>query len=193
MTLQVVTAAAVSSVSLLEAKNHLRVDISDDDSYIVNLVQLATGTVELQARRAFVNRTYDYFLDAWPSSVISLLNPPLVSVTGVYYTDQDGSEVEFDSANYHVDTYREPGRVVLKSTASWPSTQLADINGVRVRFVAGYGATSAVVPEYYRQAILLLVGHYYENREAVTVAQGLTVGELPLGVRNLILVDRGGW
>jgi uncharacterized phiE125 gp8 family phage protein len=53
-----------------------------------------------------------------------------------------------------------------------------------VRFTAGYGDTASDVPQTIRQAILLAVGHWYENREA-TVAVG-NVRELPLGIEALL-------
>ena len=39
-----------------------------------------------------------------------------------------------------------------------------------------------------KQAILLLVGHWYENREQVTV--GEIAREIPLGVEALLWLDR---
>ncbi len=66
--------------------------------------------------------------------------------------------------------------------ASWPGTTLRKINGVAVRFVAGYGAAGSSVPQMLRQVILFLVGHFYENREATS--QGIY--KLPFGVDDLL-------
>lgn len=194
MSLVVATDPAVEPVTLSETKLHLRVDIDDDNTLISGLIQAARRYCEQYARRTFISTTYDLYLDNWPAGGKFVLpQPPLSSVTGVYYTDDNGDETEYASANYIVDTNRQPGRIVLKTTATLPSTTLQEINGVRVRFVAGYGATAASVPREYRQAILLLVGHWYENREAVLAAQGFSVIELPLAVRSLLSINRGGF
>ena len=73
------------------------------------------------------------------------------------------------SADYIVDTVAEPGRVYLKWDKSWPSVSLQVVNPIVVRFVAGYGVAGSNVPETIKQAILLLIGHLYENREDVVL------------------------
>lgn len=49
------------------------------------------------------------------------------------------------------------------------------------------------VPQIYKQAIELLAGHYYENREQVIAMPGVTIAELPLGVQSLLMIDRGAF
>jgi uncharacterized phiE125 gp8 family phage protein len=194
MSLVIATEPAVLPVTLTEAKTHLRVDHGDEDTLIIGYLTAARERCELEARRTFINTTFDLFLDYWPSrGVFRLPRPPLVSVTGIYYTDTDAVEATYDALNYLVDNKNQPGKVVLKSSATWPSVTLQEINGVRVRFVAGYGATPSSVPERYRQAILLLAGHYYENRESVLVAQGFSAVTLPDSVSRLLQIDRGGF
>lgn len=193
MKLVVATAPAIEPVTIAEAKAQCRIDIADDDILLSGYITAARQYCELASRRAFVAATYDLYLNDWPvGDVIRLPRPPLLSVTGVYYTDEDGTEATFAASNYIVDTADEPGQVALKSGASWPAVTLQAVNGVRVRYVAGYGTSATAVPQQYQQAILLLVGHWYENREAVLAAQGFSVTELPLGVRSLLSIDRGG-
>ena len=57
-----------------------------------------------------------------------------------------------------------------------------DANPVLVTYVAGYGAAASAVPQRAKQAILLLVGHWYRQREAV----GRAEGEVALAYRRLI-------
>ena len=189
----VVTAAAKLPVTLDEAKQQCRVDFDDDNAIIVDYLNAATNRCQLAARRTFITTTYDGYFDAWPNREIEFPLPPLQSVTGVYYTDEDGNETEYSSDNYIVDTTSTPGRLRFKSTATAPSVTLQEINAVRIRFVAGYGDDGGDVPRIYHQAIKMLTGHYYENREALLVAQGLSLSELPLSVKDLLGIDRGGW
>lgn len=184
MTIQ--TEPAAEPVSTDDAKLHLRVDIDDDDDLIDALVKAAREHVEIITRRALITQTWDYYLDEFPTgSVIEIPRPPLQSVTHVKYTDKDGTESTFSSASYHVDTDGEPGRIVLKYGESWPGDTLQTSNPIVVRFVAGYGESGASVPEAIIQAIKLLVGHYYENREAVYGGRGQAM-MLPSGVDALL-------
>lgn len=187
----IVTAPVNEPVTVLDAKAQSRVDITDDDDLIYAQIVAARELCELQARRAFVTQTLAVTLDAWPANgIIELPRPPLQSVTSIKYTDEDGNQSTFASSNYIVDTANN--RVVLKSSATWPSDVLQRVAAILVTFVAGYG-TAADVPTIYKQAILLTIGHWYENREAVVVERGVNIQELPIGVNRLLGIDRGGW
>jgi len=190
MKLILITGPASAPVSVSEAKSHLRVDISTDDTLIGTYITAATQYVELHLRRALITQTHELVLDGWPGKGrISLPLAPLISVTSVTVTDNAGSAAVFSISNYIVDTAGEPGAVVLKSTASWPATVLQEVNGIKVRFVAGYGAAAAV-PDAIKQAILLAVGSMYEHREDVQVSPGIVSVSLPLGVFNLLMPYR---
>lgn len=184
MTLKLYTGASVNAVSLEEAKLHVRQDQTADDDLILGLIELAGNYVEETCNLALVNQTLDLYLDAFPGGdEIILPKFPLVSVTGIYYTAEGASEATFNSSNYVVDAYRQPGRVVLDDSASWPGNELIVANGVRVRFVAGFGAGASNVPRMIRQAMLLMIGHWYENREA-TKEKGVL--PIPMGVDSLL-------
>lgn len=190
LTLKRTSDPASEPVSLGEAKNHLRVDISDDDDLITALITAAREYVEEASRRALITQTWRLSLPQFPAAVeIELPRPPLQSVTSVTYTDSDGSSSTFASSKYSVDTDSEPGRVRLVYGEDWPSDTLAETNPVQITYVAGYGDGSSDVPQRWRQAILLTVGHWYENREAVATGGGIPK-ELPLAVERLINMDR---
>lgn len=105
----------------------------------------------------------------------------------ITYYDTANTVATFAAASYFVDTKSEPGRVVLAYGQSWPGTTLRPANGICVTFIAGYGAASAV-PENIKQAMLLLIGHFYENREAIVIGQ--TAMPLPMAVESLLWKDR---
>lgn len=185
MGLVLVTDPAEEPVSLAEAKSHLRVEVSDDDSYITSLIQVAREMAENILRRALITQTWKLVLDEFPSGdEIELPLPPLQSVSSVKYTPNGSSQQTFDAGNYIVDTASEPGRIVLKSDKSWPGDTLEAAAGVEVTFVCGYGDAGADVPLSIRQAMLLLIGHFYESREAVII--GTITRELPLGAKRLL-------
>lgn len=181
---RVTGAPAVEPVTLDEAKQHLRVDASDEDALIAALISAARIRLEEHCERAFITQTWRLSLSGWPvSGEIVLPRPALLTVTGITYVDSANVTTTYDAANYAVVTDAEPGIVMLKSGCSWPSAELMVGLPVRVAYTCGYGSIAANVPGPIRAAMLLLVGHLYENRESVT-AQNLQV--LPQGVEWLV-------
>ena len=180
MSLKIVTPPTAEPVTLLEAKDHLRVDGPDDDALISVLITAARKWAEEYTGRQFVTATWDWFIDGFCLS-FSVPIPPLQSVTSIKYLDTAGAEQTLDAETYRVDAVSEPGRIALDYGKSWPSTYSV-INAVTVRFVAGYGAAAAV-PEPIRQAMLILIGELYEQRQESVPASFAAV---PFGVRALL-------
>ena len=179
-------------VSVFEAREHLRADSGDDDAMISSFLTAAREHIEEASRRAFITQTWKLYLDRWPAvDYITLPRPPLQSVTSIKYTDKDNVQVTWSSSNYLVDTASEPGRIVLAYGASWPTTvTLRPMNPIEITYVAGYGGGDDV-PQRWKQAVLLLAGHWFENREATVVGQ--TVRSIPFAVESLINLDRGSF
>jgi uncharacterized phiE125 gp8 family phage protein len=169
MLLKLVTPAAADPVTLLEAKQHLRVLHDAEDSLITNYLKAASIHTETTMGRALINQTWDFWLPSFPrkSEMIELPKPPLQSVTWVKYRDLDGVEQTVPDTDYLVVAPGIIGTVELAPGAVWPSTQKRS-QAVNIRFIAGYGATPTDVPEDLRAAILLLTEHLYRNRAAST-------------------------
>jgi uncharacterized phiE125 gp8 family phage protein len=183
------TAPGSEPLTTAEAKAHLRVDLSDDDTLIDGLIAAARAWAERFTRRAFVTQTWTLYADAFPGSnaaPIRLPKPPIQSVDSIIYVDSDGASQTWNAANYTLDSKSEPGRVLPAYNQVWPVTRSVP-NAVAVQYIAGYGGASAV-PQAIKQAILLLVGHWYAHRESVAHAQ--TVIEVPQGVEALLWAYR---
>lgn len=178
-------AATVPVVTTAEAKQHMRVDLPDDDDLIDNLVQAATNTVENLTGRSLLEQTWKWLLDVFPGKNELLIpRARVISVASLKSTDQADVQTLFAAANYIVDIDSEPGRLVKRIGVSWPANGgLREANAVEMIFKAGYGNTSATVPRDLRQAVLMLAGHFYENRET-TISMDLK--EIPFGVRALV-------
>jgi uncharacterized phiE125 gp8 family phage protein len=176
------TAPAVEPLALAEAKAFLRVEHGDDDALIAALIAAARQHVEAATRRALINQTWRLVRDAWPDDGrIAALPAPLRQVTAARVYDAAGAAHTISPSVFVVDTAAAPGVLAFfPGTLAAPGRARA---GIEIDIETGYGAAAANVPEPLRQAIRLLVSHWYENR-AVVVA-GNTMTELPAGVAAL--------
>lgn len=183
-----VTPPATEPIDLTTAKQHLRQDVADDDTLIGYYIMTARTFVEETLKRSLITQTWDYTIDSFPWSrdePIEIPRPPLQSVTSITYTDSGGAPTVWGSSNYQVDAVNEWGRIMPVLSGAWPNATLRAMNGVVIRFVAGYGVASAI-PWNYRAAMLLLIGHYYENREPIMAQRGVTPIEIPFTVMSLL-------
>lgn len=177
-----------------EAKAHLLVTHSDDDTLIARQIVAARRWVEQQTQRQLVTASWRLSLDDFPrcgDRIMEVPRPPLVSVTSITYYDEDGNSQTLASSKYVVDSDSEPARIAEAPDQTWPSTQ-SRLNAVQVTYSAGFGDESAV-PENLKAAMLLLIGHWYENREAVALGTISTV--VDIAVHSLLdahIVARAG-
>lgn len=174
--LRLITAPVDAPVSLDEMKEHLRVETDAEDDLITAYRDAAVA--HLDGWRgilgmALMAQVWELTLDEFPGDEIRLPLGPVINIVSVKYDDEDGDETTIDAAEYDLDANDNPAW--LLPVDSWPTT-LDGINAVRVRFTAGH-ATAAEVPEPIKQAIRLIVGNWYQNREEVVV--GSTVAKLP--------------
>ena len=174
------TAPADYPLELEEVKTHLRVDGTDEDDYIQSLIIAATQHCEDFQNRAYVTQTWEQWLDSWPE--FFSLKAPLVSVTSIDYYNTSDVKSTLAATEYYVDTKSEPGEVHLNYGKSWPSTTLRSKNGICVTFVAGYGY-SENIPQTIKQALLLIIGHWFENRQA-------NAEDIPQAAKSLLWMNR---
>ncbi len=168
-----------------------RTAVCEEDDLITALIVAAREYAEGFQNRAYITQTWELWLDDWPSDCISIPRPPLQSTDfKIEYYDTDNTKHTWSSDDYSVDINHEPGRVFRNSGKSWPSESLRPRNAICVTYTAGYGDAATDVPQKIRQALLLLIAHYYENREAVVIGQGFTPTTVPMAVESLLWQDR---
>jgi len=157
------------------------------DPQLNALIKASRQMVETFTRRALVTQTWDLLLDCFPTELIRPPKPPLQSVSSINYVDANGvTPTLWAAAKYIVDApegeQAERGRITLAYGEVFPVTR--DIaNAVTIEFIAGYGAAGNV-PQGIKQAMLLMIGHWYANREAVNV--GNIVNEIPMSATALL-------
>lgn len=195
--LVITSSPASEPVTVTEVKSNSRIDTSEDDTLIGTLIQAAREYVEKYCNTTLINTTYVLRMADFPYSRnvddgIKLPRSPVNSITSIVYNDLNGDSQTWSSSLYTADIYSKPAVIVPAYGESYPSCR-GHVNDVAITYVAGYGATASSVPQEIKQAMLLLIGHWYENREAVVV--GTTQASLSFSVEALLSKYRilDGW
>jgi uncharacterized phiE125 gp8 family phage protein len=164
MPLILTSGPAAEPIALDEAKAHLRVDGAAEDTLIASLIVTSRLHVEAAVGLALITQSWSWFLDAWPlGPALDLPLRPVQSIAAVRTYDEAGTPAPLDPATWFLDGAGAPPRLVRQGALAWPKpARIA--NGIEVAFTAGYGDAAADVPPPIRQAILVLVAHWYEHR-----------------------------
>lgn len=171
MNLTVITRPVLEPVTLAEARAHLRVTNTDEDTLITSLITAARQWAEEYTRRAFVTQTLEYRIPKFADRIY-LPRPSLQYVVSVKYLDGDEA-LQTLASTYWVEHTSDVsvGYIQRAPTQTWPSVADRD-DAVRIQYVAGYAdpgsPTAGIggVPEAIRRAILLLLGDAFRNRDA---------------------------
>lgn len=185
MGLTLVTPPTVEPVSLEEARSHLRVIDTAEDTLIESYIRAATRHVEKTLGMSLMTRTYRLTLDDF-SDAIELPRGPVQSVTSVQYVDEAGDTQTLATSYYSTDLVSSRQWVVRNQDYTYP-TLIDGVNAVSITYVAGYDTLPAELEDL-KHAILLLIGHWFNVREAASVGNAVT--EVPFAVDALIQPHR---
>jgi uncharacterized phiE125 gp8 family phage protein len=165
MTLRLITAPTAACITLAEAKLHLRVDGTDEDTLITALIDAATQDAEHLMQRAVMPQTWALEVPAFPAGEpISLPRPVVSAITHIkYLAAADGVLTTLDPSAYRLIASDYIATVVPAYGAAWPSVR-AEPDGLRVTFVAGW-PDAAAVPAVVKAWIKLRLGALYAVRE----------------------------
>lgn len=156
------------------------------DPLMGSFIAAARAHAEQELGRYLVTQTLDAYFDEFPHCGFTL--PPLQSITAITYTDTDGATQTLAADQYFVDAVSKPARIEPAYGVYWPSTRQQK-NAVKVRFVAGYGAASAV-PQCIKNWMLLRVSTLWENRSQLVVGSYGPVQLPPSFVDSLLDPER---
>lgn len=171
MRVVVSTAPTGTPVSLTEAKRQLRVDHTDDDTLITDLINVAAvrvGAPHGLARRSLCSQGLTLSMACWPrvqawpsherGRTIRLPGGPVTAVASVTYSDTNNDAQTVDSGDYWL------ASDYLTFADDFDAEPLyARPDAVRIVYTAGY-ATAADIPATLRQAVLLVVSYLYAHR-----------------------------
>ena len=184
MSLVLDTAPAVI-VTKAEAKKHLRIFHDDEDEYIESLVSAATYHIDGPdgvIGRCLGEQVWVWTIDGIPSCPLHIPMPPTISVDAIVYDNVSNVETPYTGFRVlHLDA--TTGAYILPAIDGVHPTTNGEPGCVRIEFTAGFDPLPASI----KHAVLLLVSHWYEHREAA-VDTGAKFGllELPFGVRALL-------
>jgi hypothetical protein len=196
MGLQLLTAPVSEPISLATARDCLRLDATDQDNYITNvLIPGARAEAEAFTGRALVTQKWRLLLDRFPSwpitapmdtyrfsvrpawnvprgDVLEIHIPknPVISIDAFKYKQNPNGDL-VDLTDYQWDASSEPARVMAPYGAYWPVAQWS-VDAVQIDFTAGYGqpfaspVTGVPIPADIIDFMLAHIGFKYENREA---------------------------
>lgn len=151
--LDIVTAPASEPLTLAEVKLALRVDGSDDDSHITNLIKAARVMAEEYLKRSLITQTWQLQYDQFAPSVVALPRGPVQSVSSVKIIARDFTETTVASSTYYLNAGKE--HLVFDAA---PLGQI-----IKLEYVVGYG-DSTDIPEPIRQGMISHIISMYENR-----------------------------
>jgi uncharacterized phiE125 gp8 family phage protein len=182
-----------------EVHDHLRLpDDYVDYQLIENYIRAARQYFEEHDDRRLIVQTWKLSLDSFPRLVEIPLRP-VQYVSSVKYIDSDGDQQTLDAAAYQVDYNSFLTRIGPAYGLLWPSIR-CQMAAVEVEFIVGYAGfenydeytefqgDQTGIPQHLKHALLLHIGHIYENREDSIV--GVSIGQIPRGYDALVGANR---
>lgn len=177
-----------------QAAAHVRVDSTDDQSYISDLIPVAreyvdgvTGRASIQAAWKCTAASWDDLLDG-AVDTIKLYRTPLVAVQSVKYYALDATTLTtMPTTDYRVVTGYEPGLIQFKE--SLPALDDRP-DAIQIAFTAGY-STPDQTPAILKHCVKVCVADFYEQRVSIVFGQPHEVRPV---LFNLLQNQRvGGW
>lgn len=165
--------------TLADVKLHLRVDHAYEDALIASLLAGAIDHFEQSTRRVLQPRLIVQTADSFPDSRVVILDKgPATSVATVSVRTTSGT-VSVPLTDYIAITGQHETKplVAFKTSATLPTP-----DGYPSAVSITYSAETTTIPESINAAIRLLVGHWYENRQAVGPTGG---NEVPLAYQSV--------
>ena len=167
-------------IALSEAKDYLRVDFSSDDSYITELIKIARLQVLNDTNQVVVQQSITEYWAKWPNDDIFCLqyagkvgsNPTLK-----YYDDNNAQQPLTKDTDFR--TISNTGLIKLQMINTFNLYDRPDA----ISFTYTVEPENTDVIRTLKMAMYLLIGHYYDNRSAVTFG---SPKELPIGYNRII-------
>ena len=207
MSLILTAAPAVEPVTLAEVKAHMRIDSTAEDAFIQSLIVTSRLHIEAALGLALIDQSWSWTIDTWPADLaialpvysIGAIEPsrlrsgdaglalpmrPVRTIDSIKLAAADGARSVLATTRYVLDGTSHPARLLPRSML-FP-VPAVPTQGIEIAFTAGFGATAGDVPAPIRHALLMLVAHWFENREPVETGARAAAIRIPDTVSELL-------
>lgn len=152
-------------ITLSEAKKQLEISESDDahDEQLRTAIQEAREQWEADTDSITCYQTLRIKTEACIDMLV-LPKKPIVSITSIKYYDTTNTQQTLSTSIYSLDTAK--AQIRLKYLQVLPSA-LDRWDAWEIIYQSGYSQDGTLVPAIAKRAMLLLVGHYFENRDMI--------------------------
>ena len=178
---QVVSESGDEPITSSYLKNFIRVDFNTDDAIITSVIKSARMLVEQFIEQALVTKSlkaYFYNFEAWDEegSYYNLTLPfsPVTAIGSVKVVGVDGTETVTTD---YVATGLEEKNVRVNRILSLTT-------GTNQGYIVEYTAVNTAIAEPIKQAIAMLAGEMYENRQDSAV--DVSIASLPYNVTAIL-------
>lgn len=167
MSLKLIQPPDSEPLTAAEFKSHHRISTSEDDTLIDTIIKNARQYFENETGIKIIEQTWRYSLDCF-LPIIMLPFTPVREISSIQYIDTQGTLTTLSTDLYQYDIDSEPARIMPAYGEVWPITRTETFNAVKIEYVVGHTASGSppdTVEELIEQAILLIGGDMYNNRE----------------------------
>jgi uncharacterized phiE125 gp8 family phage protein len=172
--LVLVTPATSRLITLDQAKLHCRCQHEAENDLFVGWIKSAEAYCQSYTSMALLTSTWRWIGSEFPTlddedAPIDLLIGPVQSISSVSYVDRNAVDQVLATDEYQLENGLVP-KLYPGVDDTWPATQAGNVSAVTVQMIAGY-TDANLVPAQFSQAILLIVGAHYMNRENPEIPQ----------------------
>lgn len=167
-------------ITLDEARDYLRVDHTDDNAYITELIKIARMQVVKDTNTAVVDLDVTEYFEKWPNDGIYTLRYSGklgTNITFKYYNPSNTIITLTEDTDYRRINYMGMPKIEMINTFTLKDR----LDAISIKY--------SVEPENgdetktLKMAMYLLISHFYDNRTAVTFG---SPKELPIGYQRII-------
>ena len=180
------TQSALTSTDLISAemvRYHVRAVSNDEDTLLGIYTDSAISYCVSQTNRNIGSNTFTVMLHKGEAAYPIYFRGVTGAVTSftLKYLNTSGNYVDVPAANFRVQSDVYP---TLLEFIDWNPSDISEQDKYVYKITFSAGETLSSQPKQFTQAVLLLVGHFYNQREGEII--GAISGEIKIGVNRLL-------